>query len=158
MKPLSQSEYGELRSLYESVYAPKFESILDEFTDEDLDDLTEEYIEEQVNEFFQECVEEGLDIDIIEDVLPKYQSGEKKNPAGIDNLIRRIRGRVTAYSKNKDLYIAAGMEKEYKEFMAGMSKLFRDLQNLKPPSKEFTSGKFDPSTIPDPSPFGGNLE
>ena len=69
MKPLSQSEYGELRSLYESVYAPKFESILDEFTDEDLDDLTEEYIEEQVNEFFQECVEEGLDIDIIEDVL-----------------------------------------------------------------------------------------
>ena len=69
MKPLSQSEYGELRSLYENVYAPKFESILDEFTDEDLDDLTEEYIEEQVNEFFQECVEEGLDIDIIEDVL-----------------------------------------------------------------------------------------
>ena len=69
MKPLSQSEYGELRNLYENVYTPKFESILDEFTDEDLDDLTEEYIEEQVNEFFQECVEEGLDIDIIEDVL-----------------------------------------------------------------------------------------
>jgi hypothetical protein len=69
MKPLSQSEYGELRSLYESVYAPKFESILDEFTDEDLDDLTEEYIEEQVNEFFQECVEEGLDIDIIEETI-----------------------------------------------------------------------------------------
>ena len=69
MKPLSQSEYGEIRDLYASVYAPKFESILDEFTDEDLDDLTEEYIEEQVNEFFQECVEEGLDIDIIEDVL-----------------------------------------------------------------------------------------
>ena len=69
MKPLSQSEYGELRSLYENVYVPKFESILDEFTDEDLDDLTEEYIEEQVNEFFQECVEEGLDVDFIEDVL-----------------------------------------------------------------------------------------
>ena len=96
--------------------------------------------------------------DIVEDVLPKYQSGEKKNPAGIDNLIRRIRGRVTAYSKNEDLYIAAGMEKEYKEFMAGMSKLFRDLQNLKAPPKEWGSGKFDPTTIPDPSPFGGNLE
>ena len=95
---------------------------------------------------------------IVNDILPKYQSGEKKNRAGIDNLIRRIRGRVTAYSKNEDLYIAAGMEKEYREFMAGMSKLFRDLQNLKEPPKDWTSGKFDPTTIPDPSPFGGNLE
>ena len=69
MKPLSQSEYGEIRDLYTSVHAPKFESILDEFSDEDLDDLTEEYIEEQVNEFFQECVEEGLDIDIIEETI-----------------------------------------------------------------------------------------
>jgi hypothetical protein len=69
MKSLSQSEYGELRSLYESVYAPKFESILDEFTDEDLDDLTDEYIEEQVTEFFQECLEEGLDIEIVEQTI-----------------------------------------------------------------------------------------
>ena len=50
------------------------------------------------------------------------------------------------------------MEKEYREFMAGMSKLFRDLQNLKEPPKDWTAGKFDPTTIPDPSPFGGNLE
>lgn len=69
MKSLSQSEYGNLRSLYESVYAPKFESILDEFTDEDLDDLTDEYIEEQVTEFFQECLEEGLDIEIVEQTI-----------------------------------------------------------------------------------------
>ena len=69
MRPLSQSEYGEIKDLYKSVYAPKFESILDEFTDEDLDDLTEEYIEDQVNEFFQECIEEGLDVDIIEETI-----------------------------------------------------------------------------------------
>ena len=69
MKSLSQSQYGDLRSLYESVYAPKFESILDEFTDEDLDDLTDEYIEEQVTEFFQECLEEGLDIEIVEQTI-----------------------------------------------------------------------------------------
>tara|TARA_B100001939_G_scaffold342170_1_gene352928 strand:- start:58 stop:1557 length:1500 start_codon:yes stop_codon:yes gene_type:complete len=69
MKSLSQSEYGDLRSLYENVYAPKFESILDEFTDEDLDDLTDEYIEEQVTEFFQECLEEGLDIEIVEQTI-----------------------------------------------------------------------------------------
>ena len=69
MKSLSQSEYGDLKSLYEGVYAPKFESILDEFTDEDLDDLTDEYIEEQVTEFFQECLEEGLDIEIVEQTI-----------------------------------------------------------------------------------------
>lgn len=89
---------------------------------------------------------------------PKYQSGAKKNPAGVDNLIKRIRGKVTEYSRNEDLYISIGMEKEYKEFIAGMSKVFRDLQDLKKPPKEFTSDKFDPTTIPDPSPFGGNLE
>ena len=65
MKPLSQSEYGELRSLYEIVYAPKAETILEGFTDEDLD-LTDEEIEEQVEEFFLECIEEGYDIDDIE--------------------------------------------------------------------------------------------
>ena len=65
MKALSQSEYGELRSLYESVYAPKTETILEGFTDEDLD-LTDEYIEEQVEELFLECIEEGYEVDEIE--------------------------------------------------------------------------------------------
>ena len=84
MKALSQSEYGELRSLYESVYAPKFESILDEFTDEDLDDLTDEYIEEQVTEFFQECLEEGLDIEILEETICESID------ASLDILIERV--------------------------------------------------------------------
>ena len=70
MKSLSQSDYGLIRSLYQDVYAPDIaESILDEFTDEDLDDLTDEYIEEQVIEFFEECLEEGLDIDIVEQMI-----------------------------------------------------------------------------------------
>ena len=34
---LSQKEFGELRSLYEKVYAPRTQNILEEFTDEDLD-------------------------------------------------------------------------------------------------------------------------
>jgi len=81
---LSQSEYGQLRSLYENVYAPKFESILDEFTDEDLDDLTDEYIEEQVTEFFQECLEEGLDIEILEETICESID------ASLDILIERV--------------------------------------------------------------------
>ena len=68
MKSLSQSEYGELRDLYSSVYAPKEDTILEGFTDEDLD-LTDEEIEEQVEEFFLECIEEGYDIDEIERVI-----------------------------------------------------------------------------------------
>ena len=65
MKALSQSEYGELRKLYESVYAPKVETIFEDFTDEDFD-LTDEEIEEQVEEIFLECIEEGYEIDEIE--------------------------------------------------------------------------------------------
>ena len=66
MKSLSQSEYGELRSLYEQVYSPK--TILEGFTDEDLD-LTDEEIEEQVEEVFLECIEEGYDIDDVERII-----------------------------------------------------------------------------------------
>ena len=68
MKSLSQSEYGELKDLYSSVYAPKADTILEGFTDEDLD-LTDEEIEEQVEEFFLECIEEGYDIDEVEKVI-----------------------------------------------------------------------------------------
>ena len=69
MKSLSQSEYGELRSLYQQVYAPKFETILDEMTDQEVNELTEEIIEETVEEFFLECLEEGFDIDSVEETL-----------------------------------------------------------------------------------------
>ena len=69
MKSLSQSEYGELRSLYESVYAPKFESILDDFSDEELEEISEEYIEKEVREFFQECIEEGWEVYTLEQTI-----------------------------------------------------------------------------------------
>lgn len=69
MKSLSQSEYGELKGLYESVYAPKFETILDEMTDDELDELTDELIEEVVEEVYNELLEEGWDVDDIEEVL-----------------------------------------------------------------------------------------
>ena len=69
MKSLSQSEYGELRSLYNQVYAPKFETVLDELTDQEIDELTEEVIEEVVKEFFLECLEEGWDIESVEETL-----------------------------------------------------------------------------------------
>ena len=69
MKALSPSEYQELRSLYESIYLPKIETVLDEFTDEELDELTDEYIEEEVESFFLECLEEGLDVAVLEEVI-----------------------------------------------------------------------------------------
>ena len=67
---LSQKEFGNLRSLYESVYTPKAETILEGFTDEDLEfNFTDEYIEEQVEELFIDCIEEGYDIDDIETAI-----------------------------------------------------------------------------------------
>ena len=69
MKALTPSEYRELRSLYESIYLPKIETVLDEFTDEELDELTDEYIKEEVESFFLECLDEGLDITVLEEVI-----------------------------------------------------------------------------------------
>ena len=70
MQALSHKEYGKLRNLYQSVYAPKTETILEGFTDEDLEfNFTDEYIEEQVEELFFECIEEGYSIDEVEDIL-----------------------------------------------------------------------------------------
>ena len=45
MKALSQSEYGELRNLYESIYTPKVD-LAEELLDEIFDELVDEYIEE----------------------------------------------------------------------------------------------------------------
>jgi|TARA_Y100000033_G_scaffold35052_1_gene33774 hypothetical protein len=69
MKSLSQAEYREIKSLYESVYAPKFESILDDFSDEELEEISEEYIEKEVREFFQECIEEGWEVYTLEQTI-----------------------------------------------------------------------------------------
>ena len=63
---LSQKEYGELRGLYESVYAPKVE-----ITEELIDDIVDELVEELVEEGYSEeeaysLVEEATDTYIDE--------------------------------------------------------------------------------------------
>jgi len=57
MRALSQSEYGEIRSLYESIYAPQ--------VDEELE-LSDEELTEAVEDAVSELIEEGYDIDDIE--------------------------------------------------------------------------------------------
>jgi len=60
MRALSQSEYGEIRSLYESIYTPQ--------VDEELE-LSDEELTEAVEDAVFELIEEGYDIDDIEDVF-----------------------------------------------------------------------------------------
>ena len=82
MKALSQSEYGEIRSLYESMYAPK-EVITEELIDEIIDELVEELISEGVEEEeAYSLVEEATDTYIDEakvtfgsDTAPIRKSG-----------------------------------------------------------------------------------
>ena len=61
MKSLSQSEYGELRSLYQQVYTST-----DEIT---VDDLSEEVVEEIFDELVQEYVSEGYEVEEVLDVV-----------------------------------------------------------------------------------------
>jgi hypothetical protein len=69
---LSQQQYGELRSLYASVYTPRSKVLEEELISEEMLDLTDEEIVDQVEEFFNECVEEGLDIDLIENIICEH--------------------------------------------------------------------------------------
>lgn len=82
MKALSQSEYGEIRSLYESMYTSK-EVITEELIDEIIDELVEELISEGVDEEeAYSLVEEATDTYIDEakvtfgsDTAPIRKSG-----------------------------------------------------------------------------------
>ena len=82
MKALSQSEYGEIRSLYESMYASE-EVITEELIDEIIDELVEELISEGVDEEeAYSLVEEATDTYIDEakvtfgsDTAPIRKSG-----------------------------------------------------------------------------------
>ena len=69
---LSQKQYGELRSLYTSIYTPKNEVLEEELISEEMLDLTDQEIVDQVEEFFNECVEEDLDIDLVEEIICEH--------------------------------------------------------------------------------------
>jgi hypothetical protein len=61
MKSLSQSEYGELRSLYEQVYTSTDEILVD--------DISEEVVEEIFNELVEEYISEGYETEEVLDVV-----------------------------------------------------------------------------------------
>ena len=109
MKALSQSEYGELRNLYESIYTPKVD-LSEELFDEIFDELVDEYIEEGYSEEDAiEIVDEAVDL-YIDEVLCEvsdsyYDSAvraSKKAAQGIDKAARQKRraGQVR-YAKRK---------------------------------------------------------
>ena len=109
MKALSQSEYGELRNLYESIYTPKVD-IAEELLDEIFDELVDEYIEEGYSEEDAiEIVDEAIDIYIDESLCEASDSyydsavrASKKAAQGIDKAARQKRraGQVR-YAKRK---------------------------------------------------------
>jgi hypothetical protein len=100
MKALSQSEYGELRSLYEQMYAPKEELEIDgELINEISDELVEEFIEEGYSEEDAiEIVDEAIDF-YVDAVLCEasdsyYDSAvraSKKAAKGLDKAARQKR-------------------------------------------------------------------
>lgn len=82
MKPLSQSEYGDLRGLYEQVYAVE-------------EEVTEELIHEVVDELVEELVEEGLEEEeaysLVEEATDTYIT-EAKVTFGHDTAPRKADG------------------------------------------------------------------
>lgn len=70
MKSLSQAEYGELRSLYESVYAPKEVEEEFELSHESLVEATEEVVFGLIDEGYDiEDIDEMFDDELIEEII-----------------------------------------------------------------------------------------
>ena len=97
MKSLSQSEYGELRDLYSSVYETVdfSEELLDETFDELVDELIEEgYGEEEAIDMVDEATDLYIDNVLCEVSDSYYDSAvraSKKAAQGIDRAARRKR-------------------------------------------------------------------
>ena len=108
MKSLSQSEYGELRDLYSSVYETVdfSEELLDETFDELVDELIEEgYGEEEAIDMVDEATDLYIDNVLCEVSDSYYDSAvraSKKAARGIDKAARQKRraGQVR-YAKRK---------------------------------------------------------
>ncbi len=96
------SDVKGLYEAYSKIYTPKFESILDELSDEHIDQLTEDLIEEVVEEVFYECLEEGYDIVNIENVL--IESLEKSITALNEAVLLELNPYAAAGSKESGEY------------------------------------------------------
>ena len=70
MKSLSQAEYGEIRDLYQSIYAPKQVDEEIEVSDEELIEIIEETVIELLEEgYTAEEIEESFDDEFVDEIL-----------------------------------------------------------------------------------------
>ena len=112
MKSLSQSEYGELRSLYQQVYASTDEILVD--------DLSEEVVEEIFNELVEEYVSEGYEteevLDVVEEaaldfIEAKVTYGHDTEAPKAPEKKSMLKGRIRYAKRKAGEAVKAGKEK-----------------------------------------------
>jgi len=112
MKSLSQSEYGELRSLYQQVYVSTDEILVD--------DLSEEVVEEIFNELVEEYVSEGYDteevLDVVEEaaldfIEAKVTYGHDTEAPKAPEKKNMLKGRIRYAKRKAGEAVKAGKEK-----------------------------------------------
>jgi hypothetical protein len=112
MKSLSQSEYGELRSLYQQVYVSTDEILVD--------DLSEEVVEEIFNELVEEYVSEGYEteevLDVVEEaaldfIEAKVTYGHDTEAPKAPEKKSMLKGRIRYAKRKAGEAVKAGKEK-----------------------------------------------
>ena len=109
MKSLSQSEYGELRSLYSQMYASNDEILVD--------DISEEVVEEIFNELVEEYISEGYETEEVLDVVEEAALDfiEAKVTYGHDTEAPEkksmLKGRIRYAKRKAGEAVKAGKEK-----------------------------------------------
>ena len=114
MKSLSQSEYGELRSLYQQVYASPEVEITEELIDEIFDELLDELVEEGYEqEEAIEILDEAIDDYLAEGYYDSAVSGSKKNAAALDRAARQKRraGQARYYKRKAGEALSSAKKK-----------------------------------------------
>jgi len=103
MRALSQSEYGEIRSLYESIYAPQVDEEL-EFSDEELEDIVEEVILDLLDEGYDiDDIEESFDDEFVEEILLEAMTPKQKEMRAKFKAQQRADDAAVTASKRKNL-------------------------------------------------------
>ena len=100
MKALSQSEYANLRNLYESIYIPEETEI----SEEDLTIILEEVALELLDEGYDiEEIEESFDDEFVEEILLEAMTPKQKEMRSKFKAQQRADDAATTASKRKNL-------------------------------------------------------
>ena len=125
MKSLSQAEYGELKNLYESIYAPQEVEEDFELSDDCLVEAVEEVVFELIDEGYEvDDLYEMFDDELIEEIIDeaKVTTGSGSRMAAASRLARMKSAQKISRAKERKEKVKGAVKKVKDTAKAGVAK------------------------------------